>query len=165
MQIDTFTASAVHCDDPYYSWFQDVIPLGIHSEVAIVSYPIDEPDSFLCRVDCRGGCPSPTFTYSHSIFVTSIANSISFIQGVNIYPNPSQGSFAIVISTLVETDKDAEIIITDLVGQSVLSKPVTLRPGYNKEDISLGESATSGIYIVQLSVDGQSLYYRIVLDK
>jgi hypothetical protein len=63
------------------------------------------------------------------------------------------------------TERDAEITITDLVGQSILSKSVQLHAGSNKQVLSLDDGATSGVYIIQLHADGQSMYFRIVLDK
>jgi hypothetical protein len=62
------------------------------------------------------------------------------------------------------TVKDAQISVIDMVGQSIVTRPVTLHTGANKEMISMTVAA-SGVYIVQLTVDGQSLYYRLVLDK
>jgi hypothetical protein len=164
LQIDTFTATYSGCTDPYLSWFQDIVPLGIHSAVAVVSYPEEgAKDSILCRIDCRD-CPgTDARAYSNNIF-TGISDRISFIQGVDIYPNPASGSFTIDINALSISDKAAQISMTDMVGQSVLSRPVTLHAGDNREVISI-DHAVPGVYIVQLTADGQSLYYRLVVNK
>jgi hypothetical protein len=163
MQTDTFTASYADCPNPYFSWFQNIAPLGIHTAVAIVSFPVGTDDSVLCRIDCRNQCPAVVYTYSNSIF-TGISDQVSFIQGVNIYPNPTQGSFNMDINTVSISNRQAQISVTDMVGQSVLNKSIILQSGFNKEVISLSD-AVSGIYIVQLTVDGQYLYYRLVLNK
>jgi hypothetical protein len=162
IQIDTFTASYANCPDPYFSWFQDIVPLGIHTQVAIVSYPAGQADSILCRVNCPDGCPANSITFSNSLY-TGISQ-LSFIEGVNIYPNPAQSSFTMDINAPSITVKDAQISVIDMVGQSIVTRPVTLHTGANKEMISMTVAA-SGVYIVQLTVDGQSLYYRLVLDK
>jgi hypothetical protein len=162
IQIDTFTASYANCPDPYFSWFKDIVPLGIHTPVAIVSYPAGEADSILCRINCPDGCPANSITFSNSLF-TGISQ-LSFIEGVNIYPNPTLGSFNMDINAPSIIMKDAQISVMDMFGQSIVMKQVTLRAGYNKEMISMAEAA-SGVYIVQLTLDGQSLYYRLVLDK
>ena len=164
MQIDTFRATYTNCTDPYFSWYQDILPLGIHSPVAIVVYPAGSTDSFQCRIDCKG-CAIPGFAFSSSIFIVSgISELVPYIQGMNLYPNPTQGTFNIDITTLDIADKEALITITDLVGQPVMSKPIMLHSGSNKETLSLSGNA-AGVYIVQLTVDGQSVFSRIVLDK
>jgi len=165
MQIDTFTASITNCSDPYYGWFQNIVPLGEHGPVAIVVYPADQKDSFTCRVDCRGGCASPGHVYSNNIYATGINELISSIQGISIYPNPTQGSFNMDINSLSMTDRDAQITVIDLIGQPILNQPISLHPGDNKNVITLSESAGSGVYIIRLTVEGRSAYYRIVLEK
>ena len=164
MQIDTFRATYTNCTDAYLSWYQDILPLGIHSPEAIVVYPVGSTDSFLCRIDCKG-CATPEHVYSSSIFIVSgISELVPYIQGMNLYPNPTQGIFNMDITTLDITDKEALITITDLIGQPVLSKPIMIHSGSNKETLSLSGNA-AGVYIVQLTVEGQSVFSRIVLDK
>ena len=164
MQIDTFTAGYADCVDPYFSWYQDILPLGIHSPVAIVVYPVGQPDSFVCRVDCKG-CAAPESVFSNLLFmVNGVNEQVPFIQGMSLYPNPTQGTFTMDITTLDIADKEALITITDLMGQPILSRPIMLHSGSNKEILSLSGNA-AGVYIVQLTVDGQSVFSRIVLDK
>ena len=164
MQIDTFKATYTDCTSPYFSWYQDILPLGIHSPVAIVVYPVGSTDSFLCRIDCKG-CAAPGFAFSSSIFIVSgISELVPYIQGMNLYPNPTQGTFNMDITTLDVADREALITITDMVGQPVISRPIMLHSGSNKETLSLSGNA-AGVYIVQLTVDGQSVFSRIVLDK
>jgi hypothetical protein len=165
MQIDTFTANYTDCEDPYFSWYQDILPLGIHDQMAIVVYPVGQPDSFICRVDCRKGCPAPDHTFSNFVYIVNGINElVPYIQGMSLYPNPTQGTFNMDVTTTDIADKEALITITDLIGQPVLSRPIMLHSGDNKEVLSLRGNA-AGIYIVQLTVDGQSIFSRIVLDK
>jgi hypothetical protein len=164
MQTDTFTASSADCADPYYSWYRDIVPLGLHSTVAVVTFPVGTQDSISCEVYCNNECAVETSIFSNSIF-TGINAQIASIQSVDIYPNPTQGSFNMDINVSAISSKDVLISVTDMVGQNILSMPVTLHSGHTHEVISLGEKAVSGVYLIQLTVDGQSLYYRIVLDK
>jgi hypothetical protein len=70
IQIDTFTVSYTDCSDAYLSWFKDIIPLGIHSAVAVVSLPVGEQDSIICQINCQNQCASiqqcDTDKYHHS---------------------------------------------------------------------------------------------------
>jgi hypothetical protein len=164
MQTDTFTASSADCPDPYYSWYRDIVPLGIHSTVAVVTYPAGTQDSISCEVYCNNECQTVTHAFSNNIY-TGINDLIASLQSVDIYPNPTQGTFNMDINASIINSKDAQITVTDMLGQNVLIMPVTLHAGKTHEVISLGEQSVSGIYLIQLTLDGQSLYYRIVLDK
>ncbi len=163
IQTDTFTATYSQCNNPTYSWYKDTTPLGIHSPIAIISYQAGTHDSILCRVDCSNRCTSIGYTFSNSIFTA--VDQISFIQAVAIYPNPTNGSFTMDISAPNISDKEAQISVTDLLGQFILTEPMTLHSGNNKKVVSMAEGSTSGVYVVQLRVEGQSLYYRIVLNR
>jgi hypothetical protein len=163
METDTFTALYAQCDSPTFSWYRDTTALGIYTSIAIVSLPTGVRDSIYCRVDCRNRCSSIGFAVSNGI--NTGISSISALRGISIYPNPSQSSFTMDIELASGTNKDAQISVSDLLGQSMLSRPVILRSGHNTEVVTLGESAVSGIYIIQLTIDGQSSYYRIVLER
>ena len=164
MQIDTFTASYTNCTDPYFNWYQNILPLGMHGPVVIVAYPAGQADSFLCNVICSDQCAAVTSIFSNSIYVAGMNELTSLIRAVNIYPNPTQGSFGMDITTLDISDKEALITITNLIGQPVLSKAIIIHSGSNKETLSLSGNA-AGVYIVQLTVEGQSVFSRILLDK
>jgi hypothetical protein len=60
---------------------------------------------------------------------------------------------------------DVQISVMDMLGQSILTMPAALHEGLNRETITLAEKAVSGVYIVQLTIEGSSLYYRIVLER
>jgi hypothetical protein len=163
MQTDTFTAIYTDCPNPYYSWYEGIVPLGIHTAIAVVTLPVGTADSILCGINCDNECAVASHVYSNSIY-TGISH-ITSIQGVNIYPNPTHGSFTMDINVQSIYSNEAQVAVTDLLGQSVLNNAFILHPGDNRQTITLAENTVSGIYIIQLSVDGQSLYYRLVLDK
>lgn len=159
VQMDTFSVVYSGCVNPHYSWYQNIAPLGIHGPVAIVSSPVGVPDSVTCEIYCENACANVIVT-SNSIH-TGIA-SPSSVLGVSIYPNPTTGMVNMDINA--DEAKDAAISVSDLLGQKIMSKPVSLHAGYNREQLSL-EGSAAGVYVIQLSVDGQSMYYRIILGK
>jgi hypothetical protein len=63
------------------------------------------------------------------------------------------------------SDIAAQLSVIDMIGQQVQTQSLHLKSGYNKEVISLRENTVPGVYIIQLTIDGQSLYYHIVLNK
>jgi uncharacterized repeat protein (TIGR03803 family) len=164
METDTFTATSTGCTDPYYSWFNDIVPLGVHDPILILTQSTSGADSISCNVFCNNMCIADANASSNAININGISQ-ISFIQGVNIYPNPTPGSINMEINTSAMADQDARISIIDMVGQTIQTEQLTLHAGYNKSVINISEGSASGVYIIQLTAAGQSAYYRIVLDR
>lgn len=162
MQTDTFTVHYTDCSNPSYTWLLNNVQLSLHNPVVVISYATGSSDSVSCQISCSNQCSTVGTATSNSIIRTSIAE-ISSIGDVKIYPNPTTGSFSIDINAL--TSGDAKITITDLLGQIVTTRSVMLLAGYNKEEFTLGESAVTGVYMVELNTEGGSLFYRLILDK
>jgi hypothetical protein len=159
MEIDTFSVSSTDCDNPYYSWYRNITPIGIHSQVAILSLPLGISDSITCMIHCQNPCANITVT-SNSIYTA--VESISSLSGISVYPNPTTGLVNIDIDAV--SAKEARIFVTDLLGQSLISKSISLHSGSNTEHLLL-QDATSGVYIIQLTIDGRSFYYHFVVNK
>ena len=164
METDTFTASYTDCASPYFNWYEDSTLLSMHGQVANVTYAKGKAVTIQCSISCHNECGDAQ-SASANITLTDITDLTSIIQGVAIYPNPTQGSFAMDISASNITNSDGRITITNLLGQSVFTMPIILHAGDNKENISLSGNITPGVYIVQITVGGQSQYYHITVDK
>jgi hypothetical protein len=161
-QIDTFRASYLGCDGAYYSWYLNLQPVGQHDSLAIITHLIAQGDSIVCRIDCDNRCASTTYTYSNRVR-SGISDQNAFISGVSVYPNPNTGSFTVDIMSIAE--KNAKITVTDVIGQSILTDYITLRSGDNKKQIALADNIAPGIYIVGVTVDGQTLYQPVSIEK
>jgi hypothetical protein len=161
-QVDTFRASYLGCDGAYYSWYLNLQPVGQHDSLAIITHLIAHGDSIVCRIDCGNRCASTTYTYSNRIR-SGISDQNAFISGISVYPNPNTGSFTIDITSIAE--KNAKITVTDVIGQSILTDYITLRSGDNKKQITLADNIAPGIYIVGVTVDGQTLYQPVSIEK
>lgn len=161
-QVDTFRASYLGCDGAYYSWYLNLQPVGQHDSLAVITHLIAQGDSIVCRIDCDNRCASTTYTYSNRIR-SGISDQSAFISGISVYPNPNAGSFTVDITSIAE--KDAKITVTDVLGQAILSDYIPLRSGDNKKQITLADNIAPGIYIVGVTVDGQTLYQPVSIEK
>jgi hypothetical protein len=86
------------------------------------------------------------------------STSESFEQNIQIYPIPTNGKFNITFGQL--SYKNASVKITDIDGRYILSNTYSNLPsilidltGYPK-----------GIYILSLTVDGERLSKKIILE-
>ena len=163
-ETDTLTASYTDCMNARFYWYEDSTLLGVNGPVAIVNHPKSGNMTIRCAIRCQNVC-GELQSASSSTILTDIADLTVIVQSLSIYPNPTQGSFTIEIRTSEAVSNNVEIIISDMLGQSIFSMPVSLHSGDNKEVISLNESTNAGVYIVQVTMAGESFYNRIVLDR
>ncbi|MFN5380849.1 MAG: FISUMP domain-containing protein, partial [Bacteroidota bacterium] len=85
----------------------------------------------------------------------------STIQGINIYPNPTNSNINIVISATSETQ--TTIRITDLLGRVLLNETEELLSGNNTITYNIGEYA-AGVYLVHVGNGNTQQVYKVVKE-
>jgi hypothetical protein len=110
-----------------------------------------------CRIagDISSGTPTP-LTESEAKFT---ANELS--QGVNIFPNPNNGSFTFAYDG--EEYGDAILQVINIMGQMIYKTNLNVSEGGYTQDLQLGYNATKGIYIVRLLINGNSYDSRVLV--
>jgi len=86
-------------------------------------------------------------------------NNMSFVDKIDIYPNPSNGSFFLIIPNALKLN-DTQINITNALGQEML----TMRAVANKVDINLS-GQPEGIYFLTITNETTILNKKIVIRK
>ncbi|MFK8045119.1 MAG: LamG-like jellyroll fold domain-containing protein [Crocinitomicaceae bacterium] len=79
----------------------------------------------------------------------------SSIISAKIYPNPSNGNFAIRFS---EIENEMEISLIDIQGKTIVKKNLTLT-----KKVLVTEKLPSGIYFLKLEVDRRASTYKVVI--
>jgi hypothetical protein len=110
-----------------------------------------------CRIagDITSGTPTP-LSESEAKFT---ANDLS--QGVNIFPNPNNGSFTFAYDG--EEYGDAVLQVTNSMGQMIYNTNVNVTEGGYTQELQLGDNSTKGIYIVRLLINGNSYDSRVLV--
>ncbi|MGZ3904833.1 MAG: M43 family zinc metalloprotease [Bacteroidia bacterium] len=83
--------------------------------------------------------------------------------GLEVYPNPSADKFTIAFTS--SEKHSASVTVTDVLGRTVESTPVTEFPiGENK--IMIGEKVTyqPGVYLMNLKMDGQTITKKVIIE-
>ena len=112
------------------------------------------PGQFTVSLTVTNECGSFTFTQLVDSKVGT--NELTFIQRLNLYPNPNKGQFVLDInSTQRET---LEVSVVDVFGKVVLERALNIPEGDSKTEIIL-EGISSGTYMILLQ-SGESLSVR-----
>ena len=82
-------------------------------------------------------------------------------QGVHIFPNPNNGLFT--FSYDGEEYGDAVLQVMNSMGQMIYNTNVSINEGGYTQELQLGDTATKGIYIVRLLINGNSYDSRVLV--
>jgi hypothetical protein len=81
----------------------------------------------------------------------------------NVYPNPNDGSFHIAVNGLAN-DKNAEIRISNMMGQMIYQSNANISNGNTLSDVNL-PNAANGIYLLQIISSNNTYTSRIAIQK
>jgi ligand-binding sensor domain-containing protein len=91
--------------------------------------------------------------------INVIANDI---HGLKTFPDPTEGESNVQFQS--SYGGEMQIKVLNVLGQEVLVQSTAVIVGSNTTAIDLPEGCPSGVYIVQLSINGQSLSKQIVKE-
>jgi len=109
-------------------------------------------------VTSAGGCASPA-SVGVSVVITGMANLRN--ESVQVYPNPAHGSFTVVLPTQAAGQAAVQARLVNAVGQVVLEQAIVPAAGPARFNVS---GLATGVYLLQMKVDGQLLSRRVVVD-
>jgi hypothetical protein len=108
----------------------------------------------------NGGCTS---TYSDTVLVTrnvGVQNVNNPGDGVNILPNPNEGTFEIVMYN--QPNKEITVKLLDMQGRIVYSN--SFEPGNTHLPVSTA-NLPAGVYTVTISTDGSEVTKKVTIVK
>ena len=104
-----------------------------------------------CRINVDGGMRSVEFD-------TDAAH-------LSMYPNPNRdGQLYLVIENLSEEATTAQVEVFDAMGKRVISEQVAMGGGTLNTALSLGGDFGTGMYLVQVRVDGELFTERLIRE-
>ena len=139
--------------------YQDLNDFGQYSgtttsslQVSNVNLAINNNQAFRCLVT-EGNCTDTSGTVVLEVVPSSSVNE--FEQGINIYPNPTQGRVEVVLS-----EASGIIRIYDLQGR-LLDKILV-----NQKEMQLSlDLYANGVYVIQIEQNGLRSHHKITLNR
>lgn len=102
--------------------------------------------------------------YLDDINIVSSVTGISSVQnesGMNLYPNPSNGSFQL---TLDASNKNIWVSVTDMLGRVIESRPAKMYAAGTELKFGDKNAYQAGIYFVNLDIDGKIISKKVVVN-
>ena len=108
--------------------------------------------------DANGCTSSATVTVSTTSHAAIAENNVA--DGINTYPNPSDGVF--VVTSNIDYSGKAQVEIIDATGKVVYSQPVVLNSTLTNTSIHLNYTA-AGTYMLRLTAGKQQFFRRLMI--
>jgi hypothetical protein len=113
-----------------------------------------------------GGTKYDFTTYSETVYVgspQSVATISASGSETKLYPNPNNGSFRIIVNGVTD-NKNAEVEITNILGEVVYQTTATVSNGMISKDITL-PGVSNGTYFVRVITSGNVYNSKTVINK
>ncbi len=83
------------------------------------------------------------------------------LSSFSIFPNPAKDKITLRID--LNQNRTASLVLVDLLGKTLITSELNLINGSNTREISL-DNINKGIYILRLTLDGQTLNRKLIVD-
>ncbi len=128
------------------------------------SYTVVQQGFYTVVISDENGCVSSATIYVDFTAVENIADD----SGIEIYPNPSNGSFIVKCLPAGPAGLDGpvvcEIDVVNALGQEIFSAKERISPGDFKKEISL-QNISAGVYFLQIKSANIFLKKKIIISK
>jgi hypothetical protein len=149
--VVTFTANPTNGGtNPVYQWYKNGVPVGTGGNTYVDS-TLATDDSITVELISSDPCATIPDTSAPVVMIVNPV-SVSYVYAdamVQIYPNPSNESFTLVLSPVSGA---ATVEITDVTGRLVYSNSYKAQAGQLKEQISLYGQA-QGFYLIKVKAN------------
>lgn len=111
---------------------------------------------------CNGYEASETFVTKD--FTTGVQDLPANIEASRIMPNPASRADNVLIEIESATQSQATISVLNALGQQVVTpQQLTLVPGYNTQQLEIG-NLSAGIYVISIETNSGRITHRLVLE-
>ncbi len=96
---------------------------------------------------------------------TSIDQINSQGNGINIYPNPNNGSFNVELMFEGANYNNANFEIFNIIGQRVMNKEITFINGYVNVPVSMNDILADGVYTIRVQLGTEEVVRKVVVNR
>jgi hypothetical protein len=158
--------------NPDYQWMKNNQPIPGARQSQYLATGLEPNDVISLTVEPDVPCNITTYATSNTLFANRVLGVEQTAKAAgedrfNLYPNPNEGRFTIEGSLSGNvTATDADLVITNAVGQVVHRSKVDVKAGQIKANLQLGIGIADDTYMLSIVTEGHA--YRtnfVVLTK
>lgn len=149
--------------DATYTWQWRLGGVDIGGATNYLYYP-STAGSYTCVVTSAEGCSRETA----SIAVTACREGGAIseeINTINVYPNPSAGTFTLEIMSGDEFSGKADVYVMNMIGEVIYNNNIDITNGYINNTITLADGIAGGLYLVKVMANGHEYTQQVVISK
>jgi NHL repeat len=170
-QNDTLTATITGAGtSPTIQWEVNGIPVAGANGTTWIATGLQTGDTVTCEVTSNGTCGgNSTKSGGMGITVTSVshvgvAQTTAAGMDITVVPNPNKGMFTVkgIIGT---TDEDVQMVVTDVLGQTVYTGTALARGGVLSTEVHLSSTVANGMYLLSLHTVAGTLVFHVVVEQ
>ena len=145
----------------YFQWYKDNSPLQGANSPYLQLYGLQDSDSGMYNCVMANDCGTLiSDTLEFKVKDCTGLDEFGLQSEIKIYPNPSKGVLSVVIPKR-QYGQSARIKIIDIRGRVFLENNLSER----NTELSLDAEVPSGIYIVEITLDGITHRSKIILER
>ena len=168
-RADTFTAVATGAgSSPAFQWYINGNPVAGATAYRYITDTLRDGQIVSCLETSNFLCSEPHSVMSGGISISVLPNSVPQIESINnftLQPNPNAGSFTIKGSLSMPSDSKVDIVITDMLGQTIYKNTSYTNNGKVNELVTLPNSISNGMYLVNITSGGGHIVFHVSIDK
>ncbi len=151
-----------------YQWYVDGVAVAGANSITFTSSTIANGQVVTCEVTSSYICSLPRTVMSggYTVSVASgVADVTNGISKLSIIPNPNNGVFTLSGSIGSMSGTELTVSVTNVLGQEVYNKTITVNGDRVEEPIVLPSNTASGIYLLSVIADGVKSVYPVSVRK
>jgi uncharacterized protein YjdB len=167
-RVDSVVVSVTNGgSSPSYQWYINGHLIAGATSATFANYELFNNDSVSCSVTASGPCGG--LTTSKYVIVRLLATGVNTVSvegsDVKLIPNPNKGTFSVKGSFGVTTTQDVTLEVTNMLGQVLYTKQVTVTNGNIDEQVQLGGDLANGMYLLNLRTGSENTVFHFVIEQ
>ena len=169
-QADTFYAIAPNAGaTPVFQWYINGVAVTGANQFKFVTTSLTNGQVVTCSVVSSNTCSTPGTATSGGIIIGVLPVGVAQVANTGndfkLLPNPNSGTFTISGTISDPNDTRVNIVITDVLGQTVYTSNAQTNNGQLSERIALPASLADGTYLVSVTSGTVHVVFHAVLNK
>jgi hypothetical protein len=154
----TNTSTNTNSNTTYHWDFGDGTTSTLENPIHVYPWTTEDSITVMVTLTVSNDCGDFVYQGSARYGTTVSVNEVEISNMINLYPNPSNGTFNVAINAATASDVNVEVL--DVRGAMVLNQNLGKVNGQMTREINI-EGAAAGIYFVKVNFNDQTAIYKL----